>query len=112
MIISGSRFVGTLCKLSMTGGAMRLKGTVRHGTLADISLKTESGQVTSAIQFLHPARGLQAFRFLQLHGENQRRLQTTLHAMRRAGHGEEKGVFAPILGFAQRAVDAVKSKIS
>ncbi len=108
---SGNQIIGTLCKLSTTGGSIRLRQPIKRGTLADITLRTNRGRVHTAIEFLTPMLGTQPFRFVALDPPTGRRLSEVLSQMRKQGHGEEKGALQPLIGLGKRAMSAVWSKL-
>jgi hypothetical protein len=106
---SGNQIIGTLCKLSTTGGSIRLRQAIPRGTLADITVRTCAGRVHTAIEFLRPMAGAQPFRFVALDPSMYRRLNEVLTKMRKEGHGE--GTLQPLLGLGKRAMSAVWSKL-
>ena len=106
-----NQIIGTLCKLSTTGGSIRLREPIARGTLADITVRTHKGRVHTAIEFLRPINGAQPFRFVALDPPTHRRLDEVLTKMRRDGHGEDKGALQPLIGFGKRAASALWSKL-
>ena len=94
--------IGVLCKLSVTGGSLRLSTRPAKGTVAELTVKATSGRITSAIEFLGPAdKGTppaQAFRFIHMGLPETRRLENALEEMRKQGFGEKRNwKFHPIL---------------
>jgi hypothetical protein len=91
--IGSSRTVGTLCRLSATGGAIRLAKPYSRGTYADLTVNTTRGKVTAALEFLstrvvgHP--DAQSFRFVHMEPADRRRLEHVLKQMRAQGFGEK-----------------------
>lgn len=108
---SGNQIIGTLCKLSTTGGSIRLREAIPRGTLADLTVRTRAGRVHTAIEFLRPMHGTQPFRFVAIDPPTHRRLDDVLTQMRKEGHGEDKGALQPLLGLGKRAMSAVWSKL-
>ena len=106
---------GILCKLSTTGGSMRLSKTLSRGTVADLTLLATSGRITSAVEFLGPAdKGTppaQAFRFIHMGINETRRLETVLEQMRKQGHGEKRSwKYHPIARVAMRTLSSLSGK--
>jgi hypothetical protein len=93
---------------------MRFPRPFPSGTLAEVTLKTTSGKVGAAIQFLRTRTGapdVQAFRFLQMDPLERRRLELTLDQMRRQGCGEKRRGLMPFVELAQRAFTTAKRKM-
>ncbi len=79
-IVDNQKFVGIIQRLSLTGGsALRLKGPIPQGTLAEIAFATVFGKVKANIEFLHTGadgvRLAQAFAFLAMDFREQQTLQ-------------------------------------
>jgi PilZ domain len=113
--LGSERISGTLCKLSVTGGSLRLAKQFPPGTLADITLRTTSGNVGAVVQFLRNATGapdVQAFRFFQIDPAARRHLERTLERMRQQGFGEKRRGLTPLVDLAQRAFTSAKRKIA
>lgn len=92
--IGSQQFVGTLGKLSSTGGTIRLTKRFDPGTMADLTLKTNAGRVSAAVQFLTQLDGTpqsQAFRFVQMEAADSSRLEKALLKLRNQGFGEKQG---------------------
>ncbi len=110
--IGPQQFVGTLGKLSVTGGTIRLPRRFDSGTMADITLKTNAGKVSAAIEFLAPLEGFpqsQAFRFVQMEVADFNRLEKALAALRNQGYGEKQAWgFSALLHTVQRTLVALK----
>ena len=109
------RAAGLLCKLSATGGTLRLAKRVPRGTVAELTLKSTSGSITSAIEFLAIAdKGnppAQAFRFIHMPPAESRRLENTLDNMRKQGYGEKKDwKFHPVARVALRTLRSITQK--
>ncbi len=91
--IGAQQFVGTLGKLSATGGTIRLAKRFDPGTMADLTLKTNAGRVSAAVQFLTQFEGVppsQAFRFVQMGAADGNRLERALLKLRNQGFGEKQ----------------------
>ena len=91
--------VGILVKLSATGGLLRVSKLYTPGAFGEISLKTTSGNITAAIEFLRTGVdgvGAQAFRFIQIEPADRRRLEDALDQMRTHGLGEKQRTFQPL----------------
>ena len=108
--IGGREFTAELCKLSVTGGSLRIKA-IPEGRLAGITLETTNGRIESAIQFLKPDEGgRQGFRFVQLDAMTRYRLQDALGEMRRQGLGEgSSSVIEFCTNTARRVMKKVKT---
>ena len=107
--------VGVLCKLSTTGGSLRLPKPMAKGTVADITIKSTSGPITSAVEFLGSAdRGAlppQAFRFIHMGPAECRRLENALEEIRKQGFGEKQDWrFHPLTRSALRTVKSITRK--
>jgi hypothetical protein len=88
--------VGILVKLSATGGSLRVPKSYAPGALGEISLRTTSGKMTAAIEFLRTGvdgAGAQAFRFIHIEPADRRRLEDALDQMRKHGLGEKQRTF-------------------
>lgn len=111
--IGPQQLVGTLGKLSFSGGTIRLPKRFDPGTMADLTLKTNAGKVSAAIEFLAPLDGFprsQAFRFVQMEVADSNRLEKGLSMLRNRGHGEKQNWgFSMLLHTAQRTLAALKS---
>jgi len=118
LVALGAQHVtGVLCKLSTTGGTLRLSRTVAKGTVADLALMTVSGRISSAVEFLGPAdRGTppaQAFRFIHMGPVESRRLGNALEEIRKQGFGEKQDWrFHPLTRSALRTVKSITGKRS
>ncbi len=114
--LAGEQYVGVLCKLSATGGSIRLNSPFTPGTLADIKFKTTAGNLIAAIEFLNMACGIphaQAFRFLHMDLADRRRLDGVLQQIRKQGFGEKRSWrYQPLVQFAQRTFSAAKDKLA
>ncbi len=110
--IGPQQLVGTLGKLSSTGGTIRLPKRFDPGTMADLTLKTNAGKVSAAIEFLVPLDGFpqsQAFRFVQMEVADSNRLEKALSRLRNQGHGEKQTWgFSMLLHTAQRTFAFLK----
>ena len=106
---------GVLCKLSATGGSIRLPRRLPQGTVAELTLKTTSGTITAAIELLAQADNgappAQAFRFIHMPPAEAKCLENTLDAMRKQGHGEKKDwKFHPVARVALRTLQSITQK--
>ena len=111
------QMVGILWKLSATGGSLRLTKPVSKGTVADLTIRTTSGALTSAIEFMGQAdRGTppaQAFRFIHMGPAESRRLENALEEIRKQGFGEKQDWrFHPLTRGALRTVKSITRKRS
>lgn len=74
--------------------------------MADLTLKTNAGKVSAAIEFLAPLDGFpqsQAFRFVHIEVADSNRLERALSRLRKQGHGEKLNWgFGMLLHTAQR----------
>lgn len=109
------RMLGVLCKLSVTGGSLRLSRPIPKGTVADLTIRATSGPITSAVEFLGPAdRGAlppQAFRFIHMGPAESRRLENALDEIRKQGFGEKQDWrFHPFTRSALRTVKSITRK--
>jgi hypothetical protein len=108
--------VGILVKLSATGGSVRVSKSYMPGALGEISLKTASGKVTAAIEFLRTGvdgvAQAQAFRFVHIEPADRRRLENALDQMREHGLGEkQRGTFQPLVRLTQRGLTIAKKRM-
>jgi len=111
------QMVGILWKLSATGGSLRLTKPVSKGTVADLTIRTTSGAITSAVEFMGPAdRGIppaQAFRFIHMGPAECRRLENALEEIRKQGFGEKQDWrFHPLTRGALRTMKSITRKRS
>jgi hypothetical protein len=109
------RTAGVLCKLSATGGTIRLPRRAPRGTVAELTLRTTSGTITAAIELLAVADNgvppAQAFRFIHMPLAEARCLENTLDAMRKQGHGEKKDWKShPVARVALRTLQSITQK--
>lgn len=104
--IEGEQLRGTLCLVSLTGGTIRLAKEMASGAFADIGIKTVTGNVSAAIQFLDKTGGnTQAFRFVSMGTTARKRLHEALKAMQERGLGIEKdNAFGRLLKQAGRII--------
>lgn len=112
--VDGSNTVGVLCKLSLTGGSVRLPKLFRCGTVGLIRVQTATGEISPAIEFIstsHDPRA-QAFRFIHMDPEDRRQLERALRQMIEQGLGEKRDrVFRPLAELAQRAFGVAKKAV-
>jgi hypothetical protein len=113
--LGSQEMVGVLCKLSITGGSLRLSTRPAKGTVAELTLKATSGRITCAIEFLGPADKAvppaQAFRFIHMGIPESRRLENALEEMRKQGFGEKTSwKFHPIARVALQTLKSITSK--
>ena len=91
--IEGTRFVGVLQRLSLTGGSAVLsKGPIPNGTLGDIVMNTVFGKVSADIEFLQTgADGIplaQAFRFYEMSETSAKRFAAAAKQMEKEGFSD------------------------
>ncbi len=91
--IDGTRFVGVLQRLSLTGGSAVLsKGPIPHGTMGDIAMNTVFGKVSAHIEFLQTGADgaplAQAFRFLAMGDASAKRFAAAAERMEREGYSD------------------------
>jgi len=115
--LGAQQMTGILCKLSATGGTVRLGRPVAKGTIADLTLVAVSGRISSAVEFLGPAdRGTppaQAFRFIYMGPAECRRLENALLEIRKQGFGEKQDWrFHPLTRTALRTMRSITRKRS
>lgn len=108
--------IGTMCKLSTTGGSIRLNKFFAEGAIAEITLETTSGKMCSPIQFLR--RGVdgiptaQAFSFVHMDPSDHVQLATIIDGLRAEGFGDSgTGVVRPLRAAARRALAVLHSRI-
>ncbi len=71
---------GKLQTVSLTGGLLYLPKPVDQGALVKLMFLTERGAVLGAAEMLSAISwSLQPFKFLKLHDDDQRRLESTIH---------------------------------
>jgi PilZ domain len=109
----GTNTVGTLCKLSLTGGSVRVPKLLRRGSLGTMTMETATGRISAAVEFLsaghNGAARVQAFRFIHMDPSDHRQLQTALQRMLDQGLGDKQNrVFRPLAQLAQRAFGVAK----
>jgi len=77
----GHRVQGKLQVISVTGGLLCLSKPLDHGCRVKLMFLTGSGSVMGAAEMLSPvSRSLQPFKFLDLHRNDQRRLQVAIQS--------------------------------
>ncbi len=105
--------VGILVKLSATGGSVRVSKSYVPRTVGEISLKTTSGKVTAAVEFLRTGvdgvAQAQAFHFIHIEPADRRRLEGALEEMRKQGQGEKP--FQPLVYLTRRGLNTVKRRM-
>jgi hypothetical protein len=102
--VDSVHFVGTIHRLSLTGGSAVLsKGPIPRGTMGDFALNTVFGKVRAKIEFLQTgADGIplaQAFRFLVMDDASSDRFTLAVNHMEKEGfsdhpqeeHGDSAG---------------------
>lgn len=103
--IGAEKLKCTLHLLSMTGGTIQVQRGVPSGTFADITIKTDSGNFSAAIEFLAMARGnTQAFRFVAMGPGARDRLNEALSKMRKQGLAIEKTPMDDFRSLARRVL--------
>lgn len=90
---NNEKFVGTLKRLSITGGsAVLTRDPFPAGALAEMNLNTVHGRVTAQVEFLQSgAEGIavaQAFRFLRMGEVSLKRFTAAIKDMERAGFSD------------------------
>lgn len=108
--------IGTMCKLSTTGGSICLSKFFPEGLLAEITLETMSGRVRTPIQFLRSGvdgvPNAQAFSFVHMDRADRTRLAVIIDGLRAEGFGESgHAVIQPLRAAARRALAALQSKM-
>lgn len=72
---------GELQVVSLTGGLLGLPEPLHQGSCVKLMFLTPSGPVLGAAEMLDPVtHSQQPFRFVAMHGEDQRRLHTTIQS--------------------------------
>ena len=115
--LGAKHVLGVLCKLSISGGSLRMSKPLAKGTVADLTIRSTSGPIKSAVEFLGPAnRGAlppQAFRFIHMGPAESRRLENSLDEIRKQGFGEKQDWrFHPLTRSALRTVKSITRKKS
>ena len=90
--IDGAIVPAVLQRLSLTGGLAEFAGAVNPGNIAEVQLSTTLGPVSGLVEFLRQQKGgplSHPFRFIALGDGDYKRLNATLHLMRRLGLGED-----------------------
>ena len=76
---SGARIPGNLKVVSLTGGLLSVAHPVETGCSAKLMFLTETGIVRGVAEMLSPLSwGVQPFRFVALHHDDQDKLQTAI----------------------------------
>lgn len=92
---------------------MRLPQSYMPRTLGEISMKTASGTLTAAVEFLRTGvdgvAQAQAFRFIHIEPADRRWLEATLGQMRKHGLGEKP--FQPLVYLTRRGLATAKKRI-
>jgi hypothetical protein len=91
--VDGEKFLGTIQRLSLTGGSVVLaKGSLPVGTSAEMTLGTVFGRVNAHIEFLRTgADGVplaQAFHFLSMDDISTKRYTAAADKMQSAGFAD------------------------
>ncbi len=93
--VDSNKVVATVCKLSRTGGSVRLSKSFASGTLGEITMNTAFGKVSATIEFLRTTVDgvpeAQAFRFIHIEPTDRRRLEDALVQMLEHGLGDGQG---------------------
>jgi hypothetical protein len=109
--------IGTMHKLSTTGGSVCLNKFFAEGVFAEITLETMSGKVHCPIQFLRKAVDgvptAQAFSFVNMDKADRARLAVIIDGLRDEGFGDSgRAVIQPLRSAARRALAALQFRIS
>ncbi len=95
----GRRTKAKLQSISVTGGMLRLAGSLGNGAFVELAFQTQSGPVHGMAEILSAARKttegvLQPFRFVALEDDDHRRLRTSVdHVVDRSLLGLKSSVF-------------------
>jgi hypothetical protein len=89
--LEGKKISGVLLTLSITGGLAQFEHAIHDaGSLAELQIRSKSGQITALVELLNPAKGSPAttrpFRFIALGDEDQERLASAIRRMQDHGH--------------------------
>lgn len=111
--ISTEKFVGTIQRLSATGGsAVFAKGTVPEGSYGEMILNTIFGNVIADIQFLHAGADgkplAQAFAFVEMDDVSEKRFKAAVAKMEEAGFSDAEEVEPP---FSEKAMAALGNHV-
>jgi hypothetical protein len=86
MMEDGRRAKGRLQTISVTGGLLRLAGTLGQGDFVEVAFHTQSGPVRGMAEMLSPIRAatkgsLQPFRFVALGDDDHRALRMAVDSV-------------------------------
>ena len=86
MMEDGRRAKGRLQTISVTGGLLRLAGTLGQGDFVEVAFHTQSGPVRGMAEMLSPVRAatngsLQPFRFVALGDDDHRALRMAVDSV-------------------------------
>lgn len=88
---NGSRVLGNLQVVSVTGGLLKLPKPLHQGSRVKLMFLTRKGSVLGAAEMLSPLSwSLQPFKFVALHDDDEERLQAAIQAslaQNRRDHG-------------------------
>jgi hypothetical protein len=78
---NGNRARGKLQIISLTGGLLSLSKPLFQGSRVKLMFLTRHGSVLGAAEMLNPIHwGLQPFRFIRLHDDDEERLQAAIQS--------------------------------
>jgi hypothetical protein len=114
--VEGSRFIGVIRRLSLTGGsAILAKGPIPQGTAGQMSLGTVFGKVTAHIEFLHSgADGVplaQAFRFLTMDDVSAERFEAAAKQMEVAGFSDVQEKEGSLVDLAANSLGKLRDSV-
>ncbi len=89
---NGSRVMGNLQVVSLTGGLLKLPKPLRSGSRVKLMFLTRKGSVLGAVEMLNPLSwSLQPFKFVELYDDDEERLEAAIQASlakNRRDHGQ------------------------
>jgi hypothetical protein len=88
---NGSRVLGNLQIVSVTGGLLKLSKPLHRGTRVKVMFFTRKGSVFGAAEMLSPVSRIhQPFKFVRLYDDDEERLQAAIQAamQSRRKHGQ------------------------
>lgn len=89
---NGSRVMGNLQVISLTGGLLKLPKPLHQGARVKVMFLTRKGSVLGAAEMLSPVSwSLQPFKFVELYDDDEERLQAAIQSsldQKRHDHGQ------------------------